>query len=150
MMITHKYLLRRLLGVILIGMGVVLAAGKICLATLGGSFYYICIEASLVAAGLLDFPRASAGAVPLRGRGDHESGLGAVGSRLRLVAACPAWGRNRRSWYGTRVTSDRAQPGTAIPQHSWFRRMGRALRITRGLPWHCRFGRLGRIARHQR
>lgn len=149
-MITHKYLLRRLLGVILIGMGVVLAAGKICLATLGGSFYYICIEASLVAAGLLDFPRASAGAVPLRGRGDHESGLGAVGSRLRLVAACPAWGRNRRSWYGTRVTSDRAQPGTAIPQHSWFRRMGRALRITRGLPWHCRFGRLGRIARHQR
>ena len=74
-MITHKYLLRRLLGVILIGMGVVLAAGGICLATLGGSFYYICIEASLVAAGLLVFPRASAGAVPLRERGDHESGL---------------------------------------------------------------------------
>ncbi len=66
-------------------MGVVLAAGGIWLATLGGSFYYICIEASLVAAGLLVIPRASAGAVPLSERG-----------------------------------------------------------------WHCRFGRLGRIARHQR
>ena len=80
MMITQKYLLRRLLDVILIGMGVVPAAGGIWLATLGGSFYYICIEASLVAAGLLVFPRASAGAVPLRERGWHAGSATSVAS----------------------------------------------------------------------